>query len=208
MSIVLTTEEVWEEFNTGLKQFISRRVPDETCVEDVLQEVFLKIHTRIDTLRDRERLPGWIYAIARNAIYDYYREQKIPVPDISTELPEDPFDNVVAELTPCIQRMVESLPAEYREALLLTDYQGLSQRELAQRLGLSYSGAKSRVQRAREKVKQMLLDCCHFEFDRNGRVINYQPRCSCCAAVNQKDEQEMGCSSGCGSGGSASCIAQ
>jgi len=199
MSMLLTTEKVWEEFNTGLKQFISRRVPDEASAEDVLQEVFLKIHTRIDTLRDKERLPGWIYAIARNAIYDYYREQKTLVPDMPPELPEDPFDNVVAELAPGIRRMVESLPAEYREALVLTEYEGLSQRELAERLGLSYSGAKSRVQRAREKIKQMLLDCCHFEFDRTGHVINYQPRCSCCVAVSQKDEQEAGCGAGCSS---------
>jgi RNA polymerase sigma-70 factor (ECF subfamily) len=197
--MLLTTEKVWEEFNTGLKQFILKRVPDEASAEDVLQEVFLKIHTRIDTLRDKERLPGWIYTIARNAIYDYYREQKTAVPDMSPELPEDPFDNVVVELAPAIRRMVESLPDEYREALVLTEYEGLSQRELAERLGLSYSGAKSRVQRAREKIKQMLLDCCHLEFDRTGHVINYQPRCSCCRAIGQNDGQEMGCGAGCSS---------
>jgi len=77
--------------------------------------------------------------------------------------------------------MVDSLPADYRQALLLTEYQGLTQRELAQKLGLSVSGAKSRVQRAREKLKAMLLDCCHFEFDRRGKVIDYQPNCACCA---------------------------
>ena len=75
--------------------------------------------------------------------------------------------------------MVESLPDDYRQALLLTEYEGLTQRELAERLGLSVSGAKSRVQRAREKLKEMLLDCCHFEFDRLGRVIDYQPKYAC-----------------------------
>ena len=51
---------------------------------------------------------------------------------------------------------------------------------LAERLGLSLSGAKSRVQRAREKLKQQLLECCHFELDRRGHIIDYQPRCQCC----------------------------
>ena len=85
--------------------------------------------------------------------------------------------------------MVESLPADYREALILTEYEGLTQRALAERLGLSFSGAKSRVQRAREKLKAMLLDCCHFEFDRFGKIIDYQPNCACCT--------DQGCSSEC-----------
>src|SRR5260221_14706069 len=96
-------------------------------------------------------------------------------------MPEDRFDDVVSELIPCIQEMIDDLPVDYRQALLLTEYEGLTQRELAERLGLSLSGAKSRVQRAREKLKAMLLDCCHFEFDRLGKIIDYQPRCACCA---------------------------
>jgi RNA polymerase sigma-70 factor (ECF subfamily) len=92
-------------------------------------------------------------------------------------MPEDRFDDVVSELIPCIQEMIDDLPADYRQALILTEYEGLTQKELAQRLGISLSGAKSRVQRAREKLKIMLLNCCHFEFDRLGRVVDYEPHC-------------------------------
>ncbi len=70
-----------------------------------------------------------------------------------------------------------------RQALILTEYQGLTQRELAERLGLSFSGAKSRVQRAREKLKQQLLECCHFELDRRNHILDYQPRCHRCETV-------------------------
>jgi RNA polymerase sigma-70 factor, ECF subfamily len=76
--------------------------------------------------------------------------------------------------------MVRGLPELDRQALVLTEYQGLTQKELAERLGLSFSWAKSRVQRAREKLRQQLLDCCHFELDRRGHIIDYQPRCHCC----------------------------
>lgn len=179
-----TTERVWEEFHAGLKQFILKRVPDEPSAEDILQDVFLKVHAHIDTLRDRDRLPGWIYQIARNAIYDYYRALQHNAPSTLPELPlmpENPLDDVVAELAPCVKEMVERLPAEYRQALILTEYEGLTQKELAERLGLSFSGAKSPVQRAREKLKQMLMDCCHFEFDRAGRIIDYVPKCSSCS---------------------------
>lgn len=181
--MVMTTERVWEEFHPKLKQFVLRRIPDEQSGEDILQDVFLKIHTRIDTLRNEEKLQSWIYQIARNAIADYYREHRatLELSEAPALLEEPGDDDIVNELIPSIKAMVDSLPADYREALLLTEYQGLTQRELAEKLGLSLSGAKSRVQRAREKLKTMLLDCCHFEFDRRGKVIDYQPKCGCCA---------------------------
>lgn len=181
--MAMTTEKVWEEFHPKLKQFVLRRIPDEQSSEDVLQDVFLKIHTRIDTLRDEEKLQSWIYQIARNAITDYYREHRttLPLSEAPIAAVEAGDDDIIKELIPSIKAMVDSLPADYREALYLTEYQGITQRELAERLGLSFSGAKSRVQRAREKLKKMLLDCCHFELDRRGKVIDYQPHCDCCS---------------------------
>ncbi|HLH60559.1 MAG TPA: RNA polymerase sigma factor SigZ [Ktedonobacteraceae bacterium] len=185
--MILTTEAVWEEFHPRLKQFILRRIPDEEQAEDVLQEVFLKIHTHIATLRQEEKLQSWLYQIARNTITDYYRTPKATI-DLSDALtlPEEPVveDDIVKDLIPAVKRMVDSLPDEYRQAIIMTEYEGITQRELAERLGLSFSGAKSRVQRAREKLKAMLLDCCHFEFDRLGKVIDYQPRCDCCRNGN------------------------
>ena len=181
--MLMTTENLWETFHTGLKHFILKRIPDEQSADDVLQETFLKIHTRIATLRDKDRLQSWMYQIARNAIADYYRAQKATVELPETlPVPDEPVfeDEVIKDLIPGVKAMVENLPAAYREALILTEYEGLSQRELAQRLGLSFSGAKSRVQRAREKLKTMLLDCCHFQFDAMGRIIDYQPKCACC----------------------------
>lgn len=191
--MLMTTENLWETFHTGLKHFILKRIPDEQSADDVLQETFLKIHTRIATLRDKDRLQSWMYQIARNAIADYYRAQKATVELPETlPVPDEPVfeDEVIKDLIPGVKAMVENLPAAYREALILTEYEGLSQRELAQRLGLSFSGAKSRVQRAREKLKTMLLDCCHFEFDRLGKIIDYQPNCACC--------NDDGCGDGCG----------
>jgi len=179
--MIPTTEKVWEDFNTGLKHFILERVPDEPSAVDILQDVFLKIHAHIDTLREEDKLQSWIYQIARNAITDYYRTHKATpnLPEMPY-VPEDPFDDVVNELIPSVQKMVDNLPADYKEALILIEYEGLTQKELAERLGISLSGAKSRVQRAREKLKVMLLSCCHFDLDRRGHIIDYQPRCHNC----------------------------
>jgi RNA polymerase sigma-70 factor (ECF subfamily) len=180
--MVATTETIWEGFHGRLKQFILRRVPDEQNAEDILQDVFLKIHLHIDTLRDEQRLESWIYQITRNAIADYYRVRRetnsLPEALLLPELPaEDTLNDAVRELIPCVRAMVDSLPDEYRQALLLTEYEGLTQKAMGERLGLSFSGAKSRVQRAREKLRDMLLDCCHLDFDRLGRIIDYRPNC-------------------------------
>ena len=192
----MTTELVWEAFHTPLQQFIRQRVSDEDTAEDVLQDVFLKIHQHMETLRDVKKLERWIYQITRNAIIDSYRSNR-PTTSLEAaealDLPEEfPDDDIVSELLPCVRAMVRNLPELDRQALVLTEYQGLTQKELAERLGLSFSGAKSRVQRAREKLKQQLLECCHFELDRRGHIIDYRPRCHCCeTAVCCADELLM-----------------
>lgn len=188
-----TTEQVWDAFHTPLFQFIRRRVADESIAEDLLQEVFLKIHQHGNSLKDAQRLESWIYQITRNLIIDHYRSHRQLMTSLDTgealDLPEDlPDDDIVGELLPCIRAMVLALPEQDRQALILTEYQGLTQKELGERLGLSFSGAKSRVQRAREKLKQALLTCCHFELDRRGHILNYQPRCDCCEQSTCCDE--------------------
>jgi RNA polymerase sigma-70 factor (ECF subfamily) len=180
-----TTEQVWETFHAPLQQFIRRRVSDDATAEDLLQDVFLDIHQHIDTLRDVKKLESWIYQLTRHAIIDYYRSKRttttLEEPE-ALQLPEElPDEDVVTELLPSVRAMVLSLKAQDRQALILTEYQGPTQKELAERLGISLSGAKSRVQRAREKLKQQLLACCHFELDRRGHIIDYQPRCACCS---------------------------
>ena len=175
-------EALWQQYCCQLKAFIHSRVSDEDEVEDILQEVFIRIHTHLCCLRDLSKLESWIYQIARNAIIDHYRSRR-PSVELSESIaiddefdPYDPAANLALSLT----GMVEELPAPYRDALLLTEYKGLNQRQLAERLGISFSGAKSRVQRARHMLRDMLLACCHFELDRRGAIIDYYERCCCC----------------------------
>ncbi|TKJ27704.1 MAG: RNA polymerase sigma factor SigZ [Chloroflexi bacterium B3_Chlor] len=181
--MTVALESVWDQFSDRLRSFIRARVADEETAEDILQEAFLRIHAKMGTLRDMGKLESWIYQITRNAIIDHYRSHRATreLPD-TLGLWEDAYEeDLVTRLASDVREMVEALPEPYREAFVLTSYEGLSQKELAKRLGLSYSGAKSRVQRARERVKDMLMTCCHFEFDRRGTVIDYYDHCCCCA---------------------------
>ncbi len=177
-----TAETIYNDFHAKLRSFTLRHVSDADAADDILQEVYLKIHAHVDDLRDGDRLESWIFQITRNAITDYYRRAR-PQDELPDSLPApvDEEPDTASELAASITDMVRCLPRKYRQALELTDLQGLSQAELAGRLNISVSGAKSRVQRAREKLKEALLDCCHFEFDRYGRVIDYHANCPDCA---------------------------
>lgn len=178
----LSTAEIWEVFSQQLRLFISKRVADANDVEDILQDVFVKIHTNLDTLQEEDRLVPWLYHIARNAIIDHYRTRR-PMEELAETMAVDsepaeaePFAQIAASLKP----MIGYLPERYRQALLLTEIEGLKQTELAEELGISISGAKSRVQRGRDMLREALLDCCHFDFDLRGRVMDYTPRPNCC----------------------------
>ena len=170
-------EHIWHEFAEKLGQFIRSRVSDPATAEDILQDVFVKIQRRLGQILDPAKLPGWIYLVTRNTIIDHYRTRKETV-EVPEELPAEPdtANSEVEELTAAFRRMIYSLPEPYREAVVLTEFDDLTPQALADRLGISLSGAKSRVQRGRSQLKQMLHECCTFEFDRRGKLIDCAPR--------------------------------
>lgn len=179
----INSEVIWQDFSKPLGSFIKRRVANAYDVEDILQEVFIKIHRNIGGLNDDNEIQAWVYTVARNAITDFYRKKKNEVyfatPDeINSENASDLGTD--QEIAMSIKSMINHLPAKYKQAIQLTEFEDLTQKELAERLGLSVSGAKSRVQRARHKLKEMLLYCCHFEFDRWGNVLEYQQKSKDC----------------------------
>ncbi len=125
----------------------------------------MKLQGRLGEFQDRGKLQGWLFLVARNAIIDHYRTRR-KTTEMPESLPAGPpeRDAEMEELKTLFRRIVYSLPETYRDALVLTEFEGLTQNELAKRLGVSLSGAKSRVQRGRELLKERLLDACHREF--------------------------------------------
>jgi RNA polymerase sigma-70 factor (ECF subfamily) len=173
-------DQIWRDYHSGLLGFIRRRIGDAELAEDILQDVFVKAHSRLDTLANADRIQSWLYQIARNTIIDHYRTRRSaePLPDEMAQRQEH-NDEEWRELGKCVLPMIETLPEGYREALLLSEIDGLPLKKVAERLNLSLPGAKSRVQRGREKLKRAFLDCCHVKFDRRGRPIDWWPRAGC-----------------------------
>lgn len=187
----LSTESIWNACSDQLRAFISKRISNSSMVDDILQDVFIKIHENIDTVKDEAKISSWIYQITRNSIIDYYRKNKIRLTDINSfsehelnalhdagPLTENEYEkNIAAGL----QKMIDVLPEKYAQALYMVEIKGMSQVELANKLKISQSGAKSRVQRGRAMLKDSLMNCCHYEFDKYGTVISSHPiKCCCC----------------------------
>ena len=178
-----SVESIWAEFAATLRGFIRARVRDHAAAEDILQHVFVKVHHKLPTLRAGESLEAWVWRITRNAIIDHFRRQRPnePLADDIFSAVDEPANS--PDLNPCVRRFVSELNPHHREALVLTEWQGLTQEQMAKRLGISLSGAKSRVQRARGQLKEMLLDCCRLELDRRGNILDMQRRRKSCGSA-------------------------
>lgn len=178
-------EAIWREYHDRLLGFIRSKAGDEDA-EDILQELFIRVHTGICCMQDWTVMEKLVYRIARNLIIDHYRQSRPreELPDAieaeygMPDLEEDP----AAVLAFSLRDAVEELPEPYRGALIRTEYEGMTQAQLAEKEGISLSAAKSRVQRARAKLKEALLECCHFELDSLGGIIDYRERCCRCGA--------------------------
>ncbi|MCP3966740.1 MAG: RNA polymerase sigma factor SigZ [Lentisphaerae bacterium] len=171
------TKDIWLEYHKKLFAFIKSRVGDSDA-EDILQDVFVKIHTKIDSLKETAKLESWLYQITRNAIIDYYRSKRM-TEELSDWIGAEETiesDNIRQEFSACILPMIEQLPDKYRSAVRLSEIEGKTQKEVAEREKISLSGAKSRVQRGRVLLKGMLHDCCKIELNHRNQLISYEQK--------------------------------
>ena len=177
---------MWEHLHEGLRAFIAKRVGNEAEIEDLLQEVFLRVHQNAQSLQEPERMVSWVFQITRNAIVDHYRSaqrrRELPA-GLATEIERD--KNLMAveeeneakyELSHCLRPMIDRLSPDYREAIRLVELEGLTNQEAAIKLGVSVPGMKSRVQRGRQQIRKMLDQCCLIELDRRRGVVEFEER--------------------------------
>ena len=171
------TRDSWQVLGQRLGAYIGRRLPAQE-VDDVLQDVLLRIHKNVRYLSDDSRFGPWVYSVARNAVIDRLRKKR-PNPGDSSEL-----DNVASSdeaeseqaLLGCVTPFVARLPEAYRHAITLVELQGLSQADAAAMEGISLSGMKSRVQRGRRMLRDMFEECCSLKIDARGHVMEAERR--------------------------------
>ncbi len=170
----------WTALASELYPFVRSRVASDADADDVMQEILLRMHRGLGALRDDDRLTSWAYRIARRALVDNARRggrapsPGLEVAEVPGQEPEPP--DATEDLSLVIAAFVAALPSPYREAIVLTELEGMSQREAAEMLGVSLTAMKSRVQRGRAKLRTMLDRCCSIELDARNRVVDVVPR--------------------------------
>jgi RNA polymerase sigma-70 factor (ECF subfamily) len=184
--IPAAARDSWKELDARLRPFVARRV-QPADVDDVVQDVLLRMHRHASSVRDGDRFGPWVYRVARSAIVDHHRASvrtDTPAEVIDPPAPEPEHDRTAeAECAPVVAWLVSMLPSPYREAITLVELEGVSQVEAAKMLGISTSGMKSRVQRGRAKLRELFEQCCKVALDTRGRIIACEPRaassCEC-----------------------------
>lgn len=166
----MTTKQVWASYSEDLKRFIISKVKNTTIADDILQDTFIKIHTKLHTLKDIKKLKSWCFTVARNSILDYWKSKNITFEIANFEAETTILENTHTEQD-CLKGILKNLPKKYRDPLFLSDIKGLKQQEVADQLKQTLSTTKSQIQRARKLIAQGFMDCCGFVINKEGNLV-------------------------------------
>lgn len=168
----------WNKFRSELLNYIKKKVQNEADAEDILQEVFIKMYVNFEQLEHHEKLRSWLYTITNHAIVDYIRKKgdsTIPLEKVENlSMTPKELTNMNDEMLACLSSILSELPEKYRLPLEMHDLKGMKHKEIAEILDISLSGSKTRIQRAKERLRKVLTDCCEFEFDAYGNILDYR----------------------------------
>lgn len=168
----MNIELIWQEYGHSLKRFLLSKVSNEADVEDLLQNILIKTHRSLETLKSTDSLKPWLFQIANHSIIDFYRIKSKRHELVADDLwYQERALELEHDLTPCISPFIDALPTKYSELLTAIDIEGESQKDYARRQGVSYSTLKSRVQKSRSLLRQLFDECCELELDQHGNVI-------------------------------------
>ena len=172
--------EVHPQLYRELKSFVYRRVKNLQDSEDIVHDVFIKAQSKQGQLKESKKLTAWMYTMTRNSIIDYFRLRQRTIDSLALDASESEYNQLNDCVLECMRQIMSAMPSPYREAIELADREHIPQKELATRLGISYSGVKSRVQRARTMLKEKMEVLYKIKTDGYGNVLVCEDRaCGC-----------------------------
>ena len=166
----MKTQDIWKTHADDIKHFILSKVKDPTVADDLLQDTFIKVHTKLGSLKQAAKLKSWLFSIARHTVMDYFRTHNIDyqITDADMVFEDQKLNHTKAD---CLRGIIKSLPEKYREPLFLSDIKGIKQAEIAQQLKLPLPTVKSQIQRGRKLIAQGFMDCCDFKLNDQGYLV-------------------------------------
>lgn len=166
----MTTQQVWSKYADDIKRFILSKIKDDVITDDILQDTFIKVHTKLHTLKDITKLKSWIFSIARNSILDYFKASNKTFEFANFESETIAEENAHTEKD-CLRGILKNLPKKYRDPLFLSDIKGLKQQEVATQLNQNITTTKSQIQRARKLIAKGFMDCCGYVLNEEGKLV-------------------------------------
>ena len=169
----------WGEHEAEIRGFLVRQTGSPVMAEDILQDTFLRAIAEGGKFCTLENPRAWLFRVARNRLIDTARrnENKLKHRDLPEDLPEKKEEApVIASLDVCLPRALKELTAEDRDAIESCDLNGMKQADFAKNKGLSLAGAKSRVQRARKRLKAELVKLCQVNYDEAGNICCFKSK--------------------------------
>lgn len=174
-------ETIWLAYRANLQKFLLSKVANVADVDDLLQEILIKSHQHLAELNDQQRIQAWLFQIAQRTVIDFYRRKGGAAESLSEEFAQaDVEDDIYRELQHCLTPLLANVDQESAQLLMAIDLEGLSQKQYAAQLDISYSTLKSRVQKSRQQLAKVFSDCCHYSVDSKGHLIDYAPKSKNC----------------------------
>jgi RNA polymerase sigma-70 factor (ECF subfamily) len=166
-------DDVAQALSGPLQRYLERMVKDPATADDLLQETLLRIARGLPGFEGRSNIKTWAFSIATRIAIDHFRRPstrtRIVDMDEAPEISASEIDTderlVIDEMNTCVRGVIESLPEDYRAALVLHDLEGLTAAATAEACDCSLATAKIRIHRARARLKKALKSECNFYRD-------------------------------------------
>lgn len=168
----------WQAHEKELLSFLRQRSSDNDAAEDLLQDVFLKSLRQGRNFCSLDNPRAWLFRVARNTLIDATRRVRpeTPLPDELVDASTLEERAPVDELDACLVRNLRELDATDRDVIQACDLDRLTVRAYAEANGMSLTAAKSRLLRARKRLRSALIRNCQVRFDETGSVCCHVPR--------------------------------
>jgi RNA polymerase sigma-70 factor, ECF subfamily len=183
---------VFLQYQEMLRGFIHKRVKDKSITHDILHQVLLKIYSNCEKLPEVRNIKAWVFQITRNSVYDHFNTLNKRV-DMDLELEEEKQDEFPKEGLEYIRPMIDLMPKEYAIPLAMSDLDSIPQKVVAEQLGLTLPATKSRIQRGRQKLKDLFFECFRLELNQQGAPISFEIKENCTSLQRLKKDLQSNC---------------
>ncbi|MDH5415089.1 MAG: sigma-70 family RNA polymerase sigma factor [Flavobacteriaceae bacterium] len=169
---------LWIEYKKGLKYYILKRIKNEDLANELSHEVLMKIYKSCCSGNEIKNIRSWVYQIAQNTVIDHLKKED-KFTDEVTEISEVDENNTYEDFEEFVEPLIKLLPEKYAAPLLLSDIEGINQKEVSKKMNLSLTATKSRIQRARILLKEKIIECSNLEINAQGNPISIEIKADC-----------------------------